>query len=85
MILPRPGRFIEWLHCNSYMVEGPMARITHGDYALSAIKGVTSLMNGSLHTVCLFSIYFFNALKYMYMVFIESGQISKQYFSSTPF
>ena len=67
VILPRPGRFIEWLHCNSYMVEGPMARITHGDYTLSAIKGVTALMNGSLHTVCLFSIYFFLVLSNTYI------------------
>ncbi len=34
LILPRLGRFIEWLHCNSYMVECPMAQITHGYYAL---------------------------------------------------
>lgn len=36
VILPRPGRFIEWLRCNSYMVEGPLAQITYGYYALKA-------------------------------------------------
>lgn len=36
VILPRPGWFIEWLHSNIYMVEGPMAQITHGYYALKA-------------------------------------------------
>lgn len=36
VILPRASWFIEWLHCNSYMVEGPMAQITHGYYILKA-------------------------------------------------
>lgn len=36
VILPRASWFIEWLHCNSYMVEGPMAQITHGYYVLKA-------------------------------------------------
>lgn len=36
VILPTAGWFIEWLHCNSYMVEGPMAQITHGYYVLKA-------------------------------------------------
>lgn len=79
VILPRSGWFIEWLHYNSYMVEGP---ITHRKPVLySAIKGVTALMNRSLRTVCLL----YNASKHMYMAFIGSGQVSNQYFSSILF
>lgn len=36
VILPRAAWFIERLHCNSYMVEGPMAQITQGCYVLKA-------------------------------------------------
>ena len=42
-------------------------------------------MNDSLHTLCLFSVSFFNAIKYVNMAFIGSGQISNQCFSSILF
>lgn len=57
--------------------------ITHWKPVLySAVKGVSALMNGSLHAACLFYIFFSNASKYMYTIFIGSGQVSNQYVPS---
>lgn len=36
VVLPREGWFIERLHCNSYMFEGPTTQIAHGHYVLKA-------------------------------------------------
>lgn len=76
VISPRPGWFIEWLHCNSYMVEGPMAQITHGYYALKACPLQCNKRCYCTHewlpSCCIFVFYilFFNAIKYTYMAFI---------------
>lgn len=89
VILPRASWFIEWLHCNSYMVEGPMAQITRGYYVLKARPQQCnkkclphSWMGPLIWHVCFFSV-LFTTIKYRHVVFIESGQTSDQYFSSS--
>lgn len=69
MVLPRAGWFIECSHCNGYMVEGPMAQITHGYYVLKACpqqcnKKSATALNGSIHLVRFFVPALSNAVKY---------------------